>query len=230
MKALSLALIIWLSSFADAGSQATDLSDLTMAPDLSEIANADGWQVHNRQAEARDDNGEVSVYFEARPGDGAAWLEGFDFSDGTIEVDIKGKDAPRRSFVGIAFRGIDEETYDAIYFRPFNFQSKDPLRKGHSVQYISHPDHPWHKLRQDHPEEYENPINSPPDPEAFFHARIVIEKRTVSVFVNDSKEPCLVVTELSDRTGGRIGLWMGNNSDGTFSNLSVTRASEQEDD
>lgn len=230
MKALSLALIIWLWPFAGAGSQATGSSDLIMSPDLSKIANTDGWRVHNRQAEVREDSAEVSVYFEARPGDGAAWLEGLDFSDGTIEVDIKGKDAPGRSFVGIAFRGIDEETYDAIYFRPFNFQSKDPLRKGHSVQYISHPDHPWHKLRQDHPGEYENPINPPPDPEVFFHARIVIEKRTVSVFVNDSKEPCLVVTELSDRTGGRIGLWMGNNSDGTFSNLSVTRAREPEDD
>jgi len=42
--------------------------------------------------------------------------------------------------VGIAFHGSDNKTLDAIYFRPFNFQSTDPVRKIHAVQYVSHPD------------------------------------------------------------------------------------------
>jgi ssDNA-binding replication factor A large subunit len=53
----------------------------------------------------------------------------------------------------------------------------------------------------------------------FFKARIEITKPEIRVYVNDAAEPCLVVNELSDRTGGRIGLWMGNNSDGSFAEL-----------
>lgn len=34
--------------------------------------------------------------------------------------------------------------------------------------------------------------------------------------VDDATEPCLVVNELTDRVGGRVDLWMGNNSDGAF--------------
>ena len=30
-----------------------------------------------------------------------------------------------------------------------------------------------------------------------------------------------VVEELNDRKGGLVGLWMGNNSDGTFANLKI---------
>gem|GEM_PF-6071604 len=29
--------------------------------------------------------------------------------------------------------------YEAVYFRPFNFRSSDPVRKGHAVQYVANP-------------------------------------------------------------------------------------------
>jgi hypothetical protein len=45
----------------------------------------------------------------------------------------------------------------------------------------------------------------------------------VSVFVNDARTPALVVNELSDRTHGSIGLWVGDGSGGHFANLRVTR-------
>lgn len=176
------------------------------------------------------ENGKVTVHLTAQPGEGTAWFEGMDFKNGRIEADITGKNAPGQSFVGIAFRGVDDTIYDAVYFRPFNFKSDDPVRKGHSVQYISHPDFPWHKLRQEHPKKYENPVDPPPDPDSFFRAKIVIEKPRISVFVNDCEEPCLVVEELSERTGGRIGLWMGNNSDGTFTDLKIIPAEKPQND
>ena len=62
-------------------------------------------------------------------------------------------------------------------------------------------------------------IQDPPDPDGFFKARIEIHKPEIRVYVNDRTEPCLVVKELSDRTGGRVGLWMGNGSDGSFAEL-----------
>src|SRR5688572_21152277 len=69
--------------------------------------------------------------------DGIAWLKGVTFSEGTIELDLRGRDVLQKSFLGIAFHGIDTGTFDAIYFRPFNFRSEDPVRKIHAVQYVS---------------------------------------------------------------------------------------------
>lgn len=200
--------------------------DNIMMPDLVKLANEENWEISNREVTLVEDGEDATVFFNAQPGDGIAWLEGFEFTNGTIEVDIKGKDIPGSSFVGIAFRGVDDNTYDAVYFRPFNFHAQDPVRRGHAVQYISHPTYTWFKLREEHPEEYENPVNSIADPDAFFHAKLVIEKRTVEVFVNNSDTPYLVVDELSDRTGGWIGLWVGNNSDGTFSRLRIIHQNE----
>jgi len=192
------------------------------APDLSKIIAGDGWKIINRKAELIDDSIGKVVHLNSQPGDGVAWLENFDFENGVIEVDIKGKDAQGSSFVGVAFRVVDEETYDAVYFRPFNFMSVDSVKKDHSVQYVSQPDYTWQKLRGEFPGKYENPVNPVPDPDSFFHAKIVIEKPKVSVYVNNSSEPSLVVDELSSRTGGWVGLWVGNYSEGMFSSLKIT--------
>ena len=193
-------------------------------PDLSEIGSGTGWTLMNRGATVLREAGKLAVSFDGRPGDGAAWLEGLDFQDGTIEVLIRGKNVPQQSFVGIAFRGVDDDTYDAVYFRPFNFRADNELSRSHSVQYISHPVYTWSKLREEHTDLYENPLASPPDPDGFFKVRIVIEKPVVRVYLNDEAEPCLVVNELTDRRGGRIGLWMGNNSDGSFAELVIRPA------
>lgn len=188
-------------------------------PDLNGIATGQSWEIVNRGATVAVEEGRLLVTFDGRPGDGAAWLEDVEFHNGTIEVLIRGKNAPGRSFVGIAFRGVDDKTYDAIYFRPFNFVTDNALSRSHQVQYISHPVNTWSKLRREHTDVYENEIPDPPDPNGFFRARIEIDKPTIRVFVNDAVEPCLVVHELTDRLGGRIGLWMGNNSDGSFAEL-----------
>jgi len=193
-----------------------------IVPDLTKTPDGEGWKLYNREVRVIKEDDKAAIYFEAKQGEGVAWLEGLEFADGTIEVDIKGRDVQGRSFVGVAFRGVDKETYDAIYFRPFNFKSDDPVRRNHSVQYISHPTNTWYKLRTENPNVYENLVSPVPDPNTYFHARIVIEKPKVKVYVNDAKEPCLVVEELTERKGGWVGLWMGDGSDGTFANLKMT--------
>lgn len=192
-------------------------------PDLTKIVSGEGWSVVNREARIIDVDDQKCIYFNApNKKGGVAWLEGVDFDNGTIEVDIKGRNVRGGSFLGIAFRGLNDTTYDAVYFRPFNFSASD--QGGHSVQYISHPQHTWYKLRKEHPGQYENSIIPAPDPEKFFHAKIVIAKPRVSVYVNNSKKTSLLVDELSNRTGGRIGLWMDFISDGTFANLKIIPA------
>ena len=193
-------------------------------PDLAGIASGAGWTLANRGATTERDGEQTIVTFDGRPGSGAAWLNGVEFDNGTIEVRIRGKNNPGRSFVGIAFRGVNDELYDAIYFRPFNFVGDNDLSRSHMVQYVSHPDNTWSRLREEHTDVYENALIDPPNPDEFFSARIVIAKPEVRVYVEDDAEPSLVVNELTDRTGGRIGLWMGNGSDGSFADLVIRPA------
>src|SRR5687768_8844155 len=132
------------------------------------------------------------------------WLNNIIFKNGTIDLDIKGKDLRGQSFLGIAFHAVDNENYDAIYFRPFNFLS--PERKSHSVQYISVPGNGWDLLREKHPGKYENAVQPVPDPNDWFHAKIVIQFPVVKVYVNGSGEPSLVVEQISNRQSGKLGL------------------------
>ncbi len=184
----------------------------TTSPDMQD---AKQWSVHNRNATYEKE----TIMLDAQPGDGVAKLKGLSFKNGTIEVDIKGKNAPGQSFVGVAFHGADDDTYDAVYFRPFNFKNSE--RNGHSVQYISHPAYTWSKLRKAHPEKYENPVSPVPNPDEWFHATIVVAYPSVKVYVNHADTPSLEIEQLSARQEGWVGLWTGNNSEGGFKNLKI---------
>ena len=152
-------------------------------------------------------------------------LNDIEFTNGIIEFDALGQsDPPQSNFLGIAFHAVDDRTHDAVYFRPFNFHADDADRKAHAVQYVSHPEYPWFDLRKDKTGEYEQPIVPAPDGDSWFHAKIVIERSKVSVYVNAAKEPSLVVEELSDRKGGGIGLWVGPGQGGYFDNLKIILA------
>ena len=155
---------------------------------------------------------------------GIIWLEGVSFTDGTIECDILGKSAPRGSnFPGVVFHGVNDTTYDSVYFRPFNFRAENPDNARHAVQYVSAPDWPWQKLRSEKTGQYEKAIVPPPDGDAWFRARIVVDGRKVSVFVNDATTASLVVEKLNNRTSGRIGITGGDAGDGGyFANLKIT--------
>jgi hypothetical protein len=198
----------------------------TITPDLTKLAAGKSLRVFNRTVNPITDGSKKGVHLDARQGDGGAFLEGVQFTDGVIEFDVRGKDVMQQSFVGIAFHVSDSVTYDAIYFRPFNFNPQDPARKKRAVQYISHPQYPWDKLRGEHPGKYENAVEPAPDPNGWFHVRVVVKKGQVTVFVNDAKSPSLTVGQLSKRQGGMIGLWVGNNSEGDFANLQITPSSD----
>jgi len=178
-------------------------------------------QVFNRSVSSLSDGTRKGLRLSSSPGDGVAYLRGTEFGNGTIEVDIRGKDVQGQSFVGIAFHGVDSTTYDAIYFRPFNFRTPDSTRHSHAVQYISHPTYTWQKLRAERPGSFEQPVSPAPDPNAWFHVRVVVASPKVSVFVGDAKQPSLVVDQLNDRTKGLVGLWVGNGSGGDFANLKI---------
>lgn len=199
---------------------AAQVNAQTTIPDLQTTGN---WKLINRSADPVNESGKKGIKLNEVPGDGAMILSEFEFANGTIELDIKGKNILQQSFVGVAFHGIDTNRYDAIYFRPFNFANADTARRSRAVQYISMPDYPWEKLRQESPGKYENKVNPVPNPDGWFHVKITITGKQIKVFIDNSEKPSLEVEKLSGTNNGGFALWVGNNSGGSFANLKITQ-------
>ena len=196
-------------------------------PDPRELLVPGTGAMHNRAVQLMREGHREFVRFDAREGQGLAWWDKVGFDTGTIAFEVRGKNEPQRSFVGVAFHGEligDEPTYEAIYFRPFNFVAEDPERRAHMVQYVFEPEFPWHRLREERPNQFEQPAQPIPDPDDWFTARIEVTETTVRVYVAGSQTPSLQVERLSDRRGGWVGYWVGNNSDGDFAGLTLTPA------
>lgn len=163
--------------------------------------------------------------------DGYVRIEGLNFTDGEIEVEVAATIDPdlspeykkfARGFIGIAFR-IQEDagTYENIYVRPDNARAEDQLRRNHTTQYASLPEYTWKRLREDSPGKYESYVDLTLS--AWTKMRLVIKDETVQLFIGDDPQPCLVVNDmrLDEETGG-IGVWVGMGTIGYFRNLQVT--------
>lgn len=162
-----------------------------------------------------------AIEMNAKKSDGLGILKATEFDKGIIEVELLGENNPGKSFIGIAFNIQNDSTYEAIYFRPFNFVAEEQTRKNHMVQYIFHPEFTWKKLRAERTGDFENEITIPPNPENWFKAIIHIDEKTVEVYVNDSPEPVLIVDRLTSATSKTIGVWTGFGSSGRFKNLII---------
>jgi hypothetical protein len=185
------------------------------------ISSKVNFEVVNRNISVYDSAKKTIVRLDAREGDGVAWIKNANFTTGTIEFDAKGKDVIQQSFIGIAFHAENDSSFDVIYFRPFNFRSPDTIRKSHSVQYACTPKYDWYYLRETYPGKYENALTQSIEPTAWFHAKVVVSKNNIEVYVNGDKKPSLSVQPLADYSKGNIGFWVGNNSDGDFSNITI---------
>ena len=138
-----------------------------------------------------------------------------DFATAPLEVEVAGE--PRagteaggaRGFVGIAFRlQKDPLRYECFYLRPTNGRADDQLRRNHSAQYISHPDHPWHRLRKENPGVYESYVDLVPG--EWTRVRIVVAGTKAQLFVHGAGQPTLVVNDLKlGSAEGAVALWIG---------------------
>ncbi|MFN8574323.1 MAG: hypothetical protein U0132_19890 [Gemmatimonadaceae bacterium] len=156
-----------------------------------------------------------------------AILAGSTFGDGTIEVDVAGAPLPgtppdSRGFIGIAFRtGARGEWSDVFYIRPTNGRANDQLRRNHSVQYISHPEFTWSRLRQESPGVYESYTDL--EPGVWTALKIVVSGATARLYVNGAAQPCLVVNDVKHGSGaGQIALWAHVETDAYFGAMTVT--------
>lgn len=151
-----------------------------------------------------------------------------DFESGTIEAEISGEPGSgagqgARGFVGVAFRiGADPARFDAFYLRPTNGRAEDQVRRNHSVQYISHPEWTWSRLRKEEPEKYESYVDLVPG--EWTRVRIVVDGEKARLFVHNNAQPTLVVNDLKQGVWkGQVGLWIGPGTIGHFRNVKVTK-------
>jgi hypothetical protein len=191
--------------------------------DLTERLTAGKLRPVNRTI-ARLSGGPAGIHVSANEGPGVVWIEGSNFAEGTIEVDVRGRDVFQQSFLGVAFHRKDDDTYESVYLRPFNFRADDPARHHHAVQYMAVPDFDWPVLREKFPEEFENAVDKSAEPAGWVSLRVVVKGDRVQAFAGIAKTPVLDVRKLGKQDRGMIGLWVGNNSDGDFANFRLTPA------
>ncbi|MEN9909115.1 MAG: hypothetical protein RLZZ540_2264 [Bacteroidota bacterium] len=177
----------------------------------------------NRIGSPLNDGKHKGLELNEKEGEGIVWLQNQNFSQGSIEIDVKGQDVFQKSFLGIAFHGQSDSVYEAIYFRPFNFYAQDSVRRIHAVQYVAHPEFIWEKLRKERNAAFEKAIPNAPNPNEWFHARIEISATEAAVFVEKNPNPVLKVKLLSTFSEGKIGLFVGDNSGGKFANLKIVK-------
>ncbi|QQE12245.1 hypothetical protein JD969_01860 [Planctomycetota bacterium] len=151
------------------------------------------------------------------------------FTNGTIELLVSGEPAAdattfARGFVGLAFRVTpDNAQYECFYIRPTNGRAEDQLRRNHSVQYISYPEYPWHKLRKETPGKYEAYADLVPG--QWTKLKIEVNDDKAKLYVNDSMQPTMIVNDLKHGySTGAIALWVGPGTVAHFSDLKITEA------
>ena len=157
-----------------------------------------------------------------------AKLNNITFHNGTIELEVAGKPTATagesaRGFIGVAFRLSDDNAhYECIYLRPANGRADDQVRRNHSVQYISHPEYPWERLRKEEPKKYETYVDL--EVGVWTKVKIEVQENTAKLYVHGASQPTLIVSDLKQgaATKGALGLWIGPETEGYFRNLTVT--------
>ena len=206
---LHLSIILCLTTIHSFGQEQVNLADKLQNKNIKAV---------NRTISIYGDQMDA-VEMDAKDNDGLGIFEDIEFDTGTIEIDLLGENNPGKSFIGVAFNIQNDDTFEAIYFRPFNFVAEEQIRKDHMVQYIFHPEFTWRKLRDERTGEFEDEISGPPDPDDWFKAIIKITDHKVEVYVNEISEPVLSVDRLTSAKSNKIGIWTGFGSSGRFRNL-----------
>jgi Domain of Unknown Function (DUF1080) len=179
-------------------------------------------QTVNRDIKCITEGDKAFIQLSENKGEGLVWLSLEDFKNGTVHIEMRGQDVFQKSFIGIAFNGQNDSTFEAVYCRPFNFYAVDSVRRIHAIQYIAHPTFPWKKLRDERNAQFEKEIKKAPHPDGWFKMKIVIEDKTVKAYINTSTLPALVVQRLTEAKTGKLGIFMGDGSGGDFRNIVIT--------
>ena len=178
--------------------------------------------------EARGEQPRGPAAFESLRTNHLAIVEGVEFGNGTIEVEVSGQPAPgtqggARGFVGIAWRlQEDKKTYECFYLRPTNGRADDQERRNHSVQYTSHPEWTWYRFRNETPSKYETYADIVPG--EWIQVKIVVDGEKARLHVNGAEQPTLVVNDVKSgaHATGRVALWLEGSTVAHYRDLKIT--------
>jgi hypothetical protein len=154
-------------------------------------------------------------------------IDELEFSDGIIEVELAGAPAPgasalARGNVGVAFRlANDLRTWETIYLRPTNGRAEDQERRNHAVQYGSHPDWTFDRLRQEAASRYESYVDLVPA--AWTKVKIEVRGSMARLYVHDQQQPTLIVSnlKLGGQARGEVALTLDIETIAHFRNLKI---------
>lgn len=160
--------------------------------------------------------------------DGLLILPLGEFRDGEIRLKVwselrEDASLDARGFAGIAFRIAGEaNAFEYFYVRPANGRAASQVRRNHSVQYASYPDHPWEVLRKAEPEKYESYADMGLG--EWIGIRALVKDGSAQFYVNGASHPSLVVEDLKLAPAkGAIGLWVGPGTVAHFADVCVMR-------
>ncbi len=210
------------------------LLSCAVSADEVKLAATGKWQLENVVLKDAEHDGKAALSVQAkqqpreRGREHLAIIADHEFTNGTIELEVAGKPLSTagrmaRGFIGVAFRvqKDDPASYEAFYLRPTNGRAEDQLRRNHSVQYISHPDFPWNKLRKESPGKYESYSDLVPG--EWTKVKVVVNGTDARLSVGGAEQPCLIVKDLKHgESTGAIALWIEPSTEGYFRNLRVT--------
>ena len=100
----------------------------SLAPDLARVNDTKSWRVIDADASADGPVVRLKPHGDPAVGShiGLALVQNVTFSEGTLEIDLRGAGQQEASFLGLAFGVADAKTFEAVYFRPFRFAGDDP--------------------------------------------------------------------------------------------------------
>jgi len=186
------------------------LSALILAPAmiLVGISRSDppkGWTPAG--AEARSEMQGKKMVFDVKPkaAAGYLWLDGVEFREGTIEVELKGTGT-----FGVAFGMPDAP--EAVVFDPEHFKLGDTSAVSYFATASATPAQSKVAAK----------LESVRDPKDWFTVKIDVKSKEIRVFVGDSVESCLSVERSPKTAGGKAGICVRQGGEASFANFKVT--------
>src|SRR3982750_392109 len=93
---------LYLAAIACAAMTASAQSSESL--DLTAVGKDPRWKISGRTASVVDAQGKRALKISEGEGMGVVWLDGYDFANGVIEIDMLGRSQPvQGSFLGVAF-------------------------------------------------------------------------------------------------------------------------------
>ncbi len=168
-----------------------------------------------------DYQGEPALHYEG--GENIAIIEGTEFSDGIIEVEMAFERKPTGSGVsgGIAFRATDEKSFDCVFFSPTVPDTSEDKKNGmNAIRYTTvEGSKGYYKNIRDFVGKY-NAASPHFDLSGWTSIKLVIHGKSLAVYIGGAEQPCLEMDDMFGKNkSGNIALWGFNNY---YRNLRIT--------